>query len=367
MNLRWYGYRIRTSDRAPGNQLRALGSTFLRCLPLVILFASGLSTGFAADVPGNESVIVRRERFSSQRAADLVKQARACDPVLIAGDEADRDKAVELYSQAIALHPHADINPHLYERIAQLYSFISRPAAGVSPDHAKAVVYWQGCIRSAPEKQYLWARAHMGLASTSFVQKDIPTAISSYRRILEVDPDQLELPPSRVLRGAGTERGQVIKRRELERLRGKVDGIQARAVDKLFHATCRFSRDAAILAVQQVASEHRGKPVGRHAEQLLARVGGTMLPGTDSFAELATDSPASKVPEKATSNSETASDHTGVSTDSAPPLPAATQAEPTMAVSPLPWITALAVLALAFSLFRYYRRPASSQQEEYEK
>jgi len=111
-------------------------------------------------------VVIRGEIYENRTAEDTVRKARSFDPFYAARGREDRDKAIALYEEAIALQPGARINAVLADRIAELYAFYECRERGIRPDRAKAASWWERCIELTDPSQRMWAEAHMGLGGS---------------------------------------------------------------------------------------------------------------------------------------------------------------------------------------------------------
>ena len=136
--------------------------------------------------------------FDNEIAAALVEEARKLDPKHAGSKAADRDQAVALYSKSIESQPGANSNAKIAERIAQLYSHYEDRDRGVTTDFDKGAEWWKRCINLTEPTQFLWARAQMGLASTQFIQNHRVGTLSSYDKILGLDPATIEFDNWRV-------------------------------------------------------------------------------------------------------------------------------------------------------------------------
>lgn len=213
-----------------------------------------------------------REICGTQEAADLTAEARARDPLYCPREQADRDKAAQLYIEAIAAQPGARINAKLADRVAQMYAFYEDKEKAVQPDRSKASQWWRRCIEFTDPNQLVWAQAQMGLASMAVWGNDFRSALAAYNKILEIDVKQVVLPRWKAWSDGDSQRNRTLLERERARLRESVERIQGRAVEKVFYVLCRTSRPGALGVLQNLAVKYSGTPVGDRAVALMAEI-----------------------------------------------------------------------------------------------
>ena len=215
---------------------------------------------------------VNREIHDSLEAAALVEDARHVDPMFCPRDQADRDKAALLYERAIAAQPAAKINAALADRVAQLYAFYEDKQKEVKPVPGTARQWWNRCAESTSPKQFLWAQAQMGLASTAVVGRDYLGALAAYDRILQLDPETIELADWKAWPDGGSDRDKAVLEEERSRLRQAVEGIQARAAEKQFYVLNRVDKVAGVYALGRIAAKYKGTPAGDRAAKMLGEI-----------------------------------------------------------------------------------------------
>lgn len=257
--------RYANGRRRGGIALPGLGA-------LAVMAISVLSLGAESRPAGSVAVGPDKEIFGTAEAADLVAKARQFDPMFCQAGQADREKAVGLYEQAIAAQPGAKINAPLADRVAQLYAFYEDKAKNIRPVQDQARQWWNRSIEATSPKQLLWAQAHMGLASVGFVGGDYKSALAAYKKILDLDVAQMELPDWKAWPDGKTDRGKAALKKEQLRLRQAVEGIQARAAEKQFYVLNHVGKAAALEALQQVAASHKGDQAGKWASSEMARI-----------------------------------------------------------------------------------------------
>lgn len=228
---------------------------------------------WAAD-PKNQEVLLSadKEIFGNSQAADLVGQARSHDPMFCPKEQADRDKAVQLYQQAITAQPGAKLNAALADRIAQLYAFYEDKDKKIKPDRSQASQWWGQCLTLTNPKQLLWSQAQMGLASMSVIGKDKQSALDKYNKILDVDISQVELPDWKLWPDGNTDRGKAVLEQERANLRKSFEDIKSSAVETQFYVLCHIDRAIAYQALQNMAAKYRGTPAGDRALAMMSDI-----------------------------------------------------------------------------------------------
>lgn len=249
------------------------------CAALVMQGAMAVGEEAPATRPAQVTwYLMGEEIFANPAAAEKVAEARKVDPMQ-SGDLAQRDKAAELYSEAIDLQPGAAINAALAERIAQMYTWNDDPAKGIHPDGKKAAIWWK--------RAHDWADRRTELYQLTIIGGGVEEgpAEKRYQEILDSDEKQLQWPSWKFLPGSAP-----------ERVRGKMtDGPLAYApapeVSPEYKAAMarvrahglELKRIAAERIVMIVKSRHDGEPAGERkaaiAEDLLAW--GQKYQGTD--------------------------------------------------------------------------------------
>jgi len=237
---------------------------------IAVLAALALSATAHASQDVQEKLIVGRDKeiYGTQEAADLVAEARKFDPMFCPREQADRDQAALLYEKAIAAQPGAKLNAPLANRIAQMYAFYENKEKTVRPIRSKARLWWNRCADYTNPQQLLWAQAQMGLASMAAIDRDRLSARDRYNKILEMDVSQVKLPDWKFWPEDSSDRSKALLEREQARLRKSIERIRIRAVEKQFYVLSRTSKAAALEAMQDLASRHKGTPAGDRASDL---------------------------------------------------------------------------------------------------
>ena len=255
----------------------------MACFPLAELSAQVLP----ADEPGSATVggrhAVGHDVFQNKEAADLVRRARR-NYDLRTGKEPhtpeSRDKAIELYQLAIEAQPDAATNATLALRIAQHYSLFGIRNTGLEPDYPKALEWSQRAVSLAKPIHQLWGTAHISLGNTLVRLDKGDEAIAAFKRILEMDPEKMELPPWERPGDTGTKQGRAEHQRELKHIRTDVRKMRKRAVDRVYYvATHQWSdKSVAKAQMQQIMQEYQGTPIAERASKLLDRARRILLP-----------------------------------------------------------------------------------------
>jgi len=261
-------------------RLNVMVQTWAPCLVIVVLHGAMLVAG----EPGKQRVVLNTDEIcDNQEAADAVMKARSFDPMTAQQANRDRDKAVFWYEKAISLQPGAKINALLANRIAQMYATYMNREKGVRPVPTKAAEWFTRCIEMTNPKQLLWGQAHIGLASAGVMRGEHyldggGSAISFYKRVLEMNPDEVELP----VWTAWPEDRSDYRMMELARVRIRVRHIRVLVVEKIYYVASRTDRAAAIAEMQKIARDFKGTPPAKRAEELIQKAlkAGPRIPAT---------------------------------------------------------------------------------------
>ena len=249
-------------------------------LRLVALTLAATSLIAFADQAYDDEYVVRNEIFGNQQAAELVREARSYDMFEDTGPERNRDKAIEVYEQAIRLQPGAPINAPIAYRIAEHYAVVAVPDKKVAPDYEKATSWYQRAISLTTPTNLLWAKAHAGLGSCHFVRRDRHAAAAAFSRILELDIQEAQLPPWRVWPDPETDAGAAAIVKHTAQLTSDLTEMRHRAVDKVFYVTsCLAGRAAAVIAITDLANQYKGTPIGDRASRLFLAATDSVGPG----------------------------------------------------------------------------------------
>ena len=288
-----------TSNRQNCLQVKTLVRVII--LFLVVCFSQTqiggqtVATEEADTALDEQTYIVDKDIFHNKEAADLVRKARE-NYDLRSGSGAhkdeDRDKAIEIYQQAMEAEPGADINAVLALRIAQHYSLFDTdqaeleggPQFGIGnpnfkPDHHKALEWFQRAVSLSKPIHQVWGFAQMSLANTLVKLNKNKEAIAAYERILEMAPEKMELPPWRHRPANSTRESQAELQQELKAVRENVDKMRNGIVDRIYYVATHLAdgRKAAVAQMQRIMQDYQGTPMAERASKLLERAGGTPL------------------------------------------------------------------------------------------
>ncbi|NQT53074.1 hypothetical protein HQ576_13535 [bacterium] len=245
----------------------------------------GLMLAAVSAAPAAE-VTVRDEIFGNKEAAEMVMQARRFDPGRAGPANADREKAVALYEQAMALQPGAPMNAALANRIAQLYGYYGNRRRGIWPDNAKALHWWTRCIALTNSKQILWGEAQMGLGCMRVITRKPRESAANFKAILNLDVAGIEWPPWRTKPDTSTAIGREQFDREMIRRRDRAEELHVKAVEKIHYVLIRVDGAAAISMLLEIAKEYGGLPAGDRAAQLAQAALKKAGPGVYRYRDL---------------------------------------------------------------------------------
>jgi tetratricopeptide (TPR) repeat protein len=209
-----------------------------------------------------------------------VRQARRYDPMC--SRDRDRDRAAELYREALALRPGDPRNIEVEYRIAEMYAFHADPQAGVKTDPARAAEAFAHIIETYPPTQERWVHSHFGMAGTGVMQGRLGGALHWYRKVLEdVDPEAMAAPLGKEV--FGTDRPDKAQR---ERAVEAAERSRLRAVERIAYVAGAMGPDEQAKQLSDIAARYRGTPAGDRAAELLRE---TLSPGLAAIADGAAD------------------------------------------------------------------------------
>lgn len=182
-------------SRLPSARLiTAIASLFLVAGHVVAAVPRIAESPFPKEPPSNLILDKDKNIYDNQKAFDLVMQARTFDPQSARQENRNRDRAIDLYREAIAAQPGAKVNAALSNRIAQMYAFLLAPAAGVKPNEELAKAWYLQCLEFSDDRQLIWVQAQSGLVSLALIARDQKSVQERCEKIMAVDPQKLGLP-----------------------------------------------------------------------------------------------------------------------------------------------------------------------------
>lgn len=232
-----------------------------------ILYVLCLALGVYGSA-GAAEVNIAGEMFGNAEAANTVAQARSFDPMFVPLEKADRDRAAELYEKTMALQPGARVNAVLANRVAQLYAYYRDPKRGIAPVPARAIHWWKRCSEEATPAQLLWGEAQMGVGCTCSVARNPNEAIAAFKAILDWDTEKLKPPDWRAPIRASAALTQRVLEKQVARVRSEAEQLQIAAVDMIRYIQIRVDGATTVSSLLEIARQHKGTPLGRHAAQL---------------------------------------------------------------------------------------------------
>ncbi len=123
----------------------------------------------------------------AQTAAELIEQARQCDPTYVIGPGANRSKAMELYEKALTAGIEGQPRLDTLFRMGQLYGSILDRQKGESPNYHKAIGYYQQIVESCPPEEPMVLTA-IGLISDHYgALNEFDAALTWAKRAVEYD------------------------------------------------------------------------------------------------------------------------------------------------------------------------------------
>ncbi|MHC4213736.1 MAG: tetratricopeptide repeat protein [Planctomycetota bacterium] len=213
------------------------------------------------------SAIIENEIFDNKEVAQLIAQARKHDPMYCNPEDANRNKAVSYYEKAMQQQAGSKVNTVLANRIAQLYAFWEDNSKGIRHKPLKARRMWKRSIEWSDPNQLLWSQAQMGLASASVMTGDFESALTAYKKILEVNPDKIQNTDWQITSG-----GQVQEKDsaiQTEHKKNYIKKMQIRAVENIFYISKRIDPETTITEMHNIAAKYENTPIEDRASKLL--------------------------------------------------------------------------------------------------
>ena len=213
------------------------------------------------------SGVIENEIFNDKEVSQLISEATKHDPMYCNPEDANRKRAISYYEKAMQQQGGSKVNTVLANRIAQLYAFWEDTSKGIRHKPLKARRTWNRCIEWSDPNQLLWSQAQMGLASASVMTGDFKSALTAYKKILEVNPDKIQNTDWQI--GSG---GQVQKKDsaiQTEHAKKDIKKMQIRAVDNIFYISKRIDPETTLTEMHNIASKYENTPIEDRASELL--------------------------------------------------------------------------------------------------
>ena len=212
---------------------------------------------------------------------ERVQEARKYDPMWCRQEDRDREKAVELYRAALSLRTDDPRNIEVEYRIAELYAYYSDPTTREKVMPEKAAAVFEHIVNTYSRNQLRWVESNIGLACCCAMLGNPSAALEYYRRVLEVDPDAIEIPLGRESE-APEEAARWAKKR--------VEEVRLMTVDTIAYVSRRVSPGEEVRQMAHIAEHYKGMDVGEKAAAVLAADMGSSGKklaegGLDAFAE----------------------------------------------------------------------------------
>jgi tetratricopeptide (TPR) repeat protein len=164
-------------------------------LPILIFCLFGIRAGATSD-----SLQVASDPKSQAEFERLVREARRYDCAHVTPDQVDRQKAVDLYNQALQKDPGNPRSVDVLLRIGQLYICNFSPDRGETDEPEKALAAFKKIFEQREKNKRekycqteLRALIFLGEAYGATRQSD--RAIQAYTSFFSIKPEQLEFAP----------------------------------------------------------------------------------------------------------------------------------------------------------------------------
>ncbi len=221
----------------------------------------------------------------AETAAELIERARQYDSGYTIGPEASRQKAIELYGQALAAGPDNQQRLETLFRMAQLHGCIFDRQKGERPDFRRAISFYQQVVESCPPEDPRAITA-MGLISDHYTSLgEFDVALTWAKRAVEYDTTRAEENIREVHRKvdslAATEYTPAERREIMERAvhnaafqedLTRMKAARVAAVDRVACVAEQVDPLRAHGELRAIADKYAGTPVGDRAAQRLQEV-----------------------------------------------------------------------------------------------
>jgi tetratricopeptide (TPR) repeat protein len=216
-------------------------------------------------------------------AAELIEQAHQYDGRYNATEQANQQKAISLYAEALEAKPDSSQRLHILYRMAQLNGCIYNRQKGERPDYRKAIELYKEIVESYPPEEPLVLKA-MGFISDHYTSlREFEAALRWAKRALEYDTTKVEekiadiqrkLESLKDVRYAPDERQAIIEEALLRRpvLRENLEKVKRDrviAVDRIAHSAELIDPLRAHGELRSIVQKYGGTPIGRRAAQRL--------------------------------------------------------------------------------------------------
>jgi tetratricopeptide (TPR) repeat protein len=198
--------------------------------------------------------------WGSDRAGDLIQEARQHDGLYNLGPQVSPDRAISLYHQALQVDPSDEQRLHILYRLSQLYGYAERPDR-----HATAIALNERILHEFPTDELAVLRAMNSLAENYRALGQNGKALEWARRMIDYHAGANEGPGSPSATGQADSPADYPSRQGARQIRQ----YREVAVEKVaFLGNC-VDHLVGEAELRHIVAEHPGTYLAEKAQQLL--------------------------------------------------------------------------------------------------
>lgn len=203
------------------------------------------------------------EVSGSDRAGDLIQEARQYDGMYSLGPQVSPDSAISLYNKALQVDPNDPQKLHILNRLAQLYVYSDRP-----DNHTRAIGLNKQIMKGFPADELAVLRAMNSLAQHYRALGQNMKALEWAKRTVNYSADPNQTARSR----SAPDQGETPQAYQSRRLTQQIRLYKEVAVDKVAFYGNLIDPLVADAELRRIASDHPGTYLSEKAHQLLEEI-----------------------------------------------------------------------------------------------
>ncbi len=203
------------------------------------------------------------EVWGSDRAGDLIQQARQHDGMYNLGPQVGPDRAISLYHEALKVDPNDRQKLHILSRLAQLYAYSERPDR-----HATAIELNEQILKEFSTDELAVLRAMNSLAQNYRALGQNMKALEWAKRMINHNADPNQTARSRSATGPADTPPDYPSRQRAQQIRQ----YKEVALDKIAFLGNLVDPLVAEAELRRIISEHPGTYLAEKASQLLGEI-----------------------------------------------------------------------------------------------
>ena len=145
----------------------------------LVLLAAFLTSAYAADE-------------ITPDASKLIKEARNYDGLYAAVSQADQQKALAIYQEALTKNPDSEQKLHILYRMAQLNGSIYNPQNGENPDYHKAIGLYKQIVEDYPASEPQVYNSMLAISGHYTTLRNFDAAVEWVKKALDYDTSGME-------------------------------------------------------------------------------------------------------------------------------------------------------------------------------